>query len=79
MTERRLVEYIRRNIQQHSIAKISAMEVFNLLEPNLKASSEFTEAVVAFANNHDWNVYTIGEVPFGELVFYPTEALHHRH
>jgi hypothetical protein len=73
VTEQKLIEHIKRGIQKNGSAKVTAMEVFNLLEPTLKASWEFTDAVVDFANNHEWDVYPVGEVPFGELIFTPQE------
>ena len=71
MTEQELIDTIGDNIKDQGRARVSAMEVFNLFETRLKASWEFTDAVVAFAQDHDWSVYPIGEVPFGELMFYP--------
>lgn len=71
MTEQKLVAYVRSEIKRQGIAKVPAIEVFNLLEPRLSQSSEFTDALVAFASDHNWGVYPIGEVPFGELAFYP--------
>jgi hypothetical protein len=69
MTREKLAESIERDIRRRGFAKVSAMKVFNLFEPTLNSSYDFTDAVVAFAHGHKWEVYPIGEVPFGELVF----------
>lgn len=71
MTEEKLCSYVEREIRKHGSARVSAMRVFNICEDNLTHSFHFSDFLQGLAQRQRWDIYPIGELPFGELLVLP--------